>query len=129
MLENSKKVAPWRTDVKDAAEKAMGEVGMTMAFTQPVVLVVTFIFARAKGHYRSGKFAEQLKDSAPLYPTSIQKGDIDKLLRSTCDALTAAGVWFDDSQVVRVVSDKTYAKPPETILSGADITIMTIDGE
>jgi len=36
-------------------------------------------------------------------------GDLDKLLRNLLDAGTDAGVWADDVQVVRILSDKVAA--------------------
>ena len=46
------------------------------------------------------------------------KPDIDKLLRSTLDALGEAGLWADDSQVVHVQSSKDYAddRPPGALI-------------
>ena len=48
-------------------------------------------------------------------PKSARKGavpskkpDLDKLVRSTFDALTDAGVWRDDSQVVSLQASKVY---------------------
>jgi Holliday junction resolvase RusA-like endonuclease len=40
--------------------------------------------------------------------------DLDKLLRSTLDGLTDAGVWRDDSQVVSISAAKVYAKNGDT---------------
>ena len=46
--------------------------------------------------------------------------DLDKLLRSTFDAITTAGVWRDDAQVVVVSASKSYA---DTFPPGALITL------
>ena len=54
MVESSKKVAPWRTDVRDAATTAATATGWTTA-TGPVTATITFRFARPKAHYRTGR--------------------------------------------------------------------------
>jgi Holliday junction resolvase RusA-like endonuclease len=41
--------------------------------------------------------------------TTPNCGDLDKLLRNLLDAGTDAGVWADDVQVVRILSDKVAA--------------------
>lgn len=87
----------------------------------PVEVGVTFRLKRPKGHYRTGKNAHLLRDTAPSYPYGMP--DLDKLLRSTLDALTAAGVWADDAQVAKVTAAKVYGQP------GADITVRALDSE
>lgn len=42
-------------------------------------------------------------------PTSQHAGDIDKHARAILDALTDAGIWADDSQVVELRAIKRYA--------------------
>lgn len=119
--EASKKVAPWRADVKAAAEEAAGPDWEPME--GPCDVEVTFYFLRPKSHYRTGRNAHLLKDDSPEWVTSHGKGDLDKLLRSTCDALTAAGVWQDDSQLVRVNAAKRYST-----IGGASIRVVkTVD--
>lgn len=49
--------------------------------------------------------------------------DLDKLLRATWDALTAARAWEDDGRVVAVTAVKRAAGAGE--LTGADIEIWT----
>lgn len=124
MIESSKKVKPWRSDVKAAAEHATGAVGHFDPWTPhtgPVHASLTFRFARPKSHYRTGRNAHLLRDNAPAYPTSRALGDVDKLERSTFDALTAAGVIADDSLIVRVIADKVWCEPGET--PGATILV------
>lgn len=107
MVESSKRVKPWRQDVKHATLDALGG---RLQLLGPVRLDVLFLLPRPKGHYRTGRFAHLLRDSAPLYPAG--KPDIDKLLRSTLDGLGEAGVWRDDAQVVCIDQlAKAYAEP------------------
>jgi crossover junction endodeoxyribonuclease RusA len=109
MLEVSKKVRPWREAVKAAARAGDPERAIA-PFSGPVYLSVAFFFARPKSHFGTGKKAEMLKASAPARKAS--KPDLDKLIRSTCDALTDVGVWRDDCQVVQVAASKIYSSIP-----------------
>jgi Holliday junction resolvase RusA-like endonuclease len=108
----------WRQDVKAAAI----EVRPQLAINGPVGVALEFRFPRPKGHYGSGRNAANLKPSAPAFPTSRATGDIEKLIRSTHDALTAAGIWIDDSVVASVNATKTYADDPAGV--GATIWIQ-----
>lgn len=47
----------------------------------------------------------------PKHPVPAVRPDIDKLTRAVLDALTAAHVWQDDSQVVSLRVEKTYSTP------------------
>lgn len=123
MVESSKRVKPWRQDVKHAAldvlvqRAQMGHYIPIYDRGAAVVVTVTFYLPRPKGHYRTGKNAHLLRDAAPANPAS--KPDLDKLLRSTMDALGEAGCWADDSQVVQVNALKAYAdgRPPGAIIT------------
>lgn len=117
LAESSERVRPWREAVKHAALDVVcppfdhgitgdcdGPCGL---FDQPLTVVVTFALPRPKGHYGTGRNARLLRDAAPTWPAG--KPDVDKLLRSTLDALGEAGVFRDDSQVVWATAIKTYA--------------------
>jgi len=116
LVESSTRVKTWREDVKQAALDAIDGGG---PLTGPIRLYADFYLPRPKAHYRSGANAHLLRDKAPIRPAG--KPDLDKLLRSTCDALTAAGVWSDDSRVVTISATKFYADQDRSI--GARITI------
>lgn len=88
MAESSKKVKPWRNDVKDAALLVRngaapldGPLKVRMVFTVP-------------------KPASSPK-SRRTYP--MRKPDVSKLARSTEDALTDAGIWADDARIIEYV--------------------------
>jgi len=106
MVESSAKVKPWRQDVKHAALDVTGALDWT-ALTGPLAVAMTFTFPRIKSHYRTGRYAHLLKDTAPLQPAVYP--DLSKIVRSTEDALTGI-VWKDDAQVVQYVRlGKWYA--------------------
>ena len=115
MVESSKKVGPWRESVKAAALVAMDQYD-ALPLMGPLKVAIEFALCRPKGHYRSGKNAHLVKENAPYFQSS--KPDLDKLVRSTLDALTEASVWIDDAQVVELVASKHFDQ-----WQGAVITI------
>jgi Holliday junction resolvase RusA-like endonuclease len=106
--ETSKNHAPWRDSIIYAAREArpkMADDGIL--FAGPVAAELTFIFPRPKSHYRTNG---QLKPNAPYYKTSAP--DLDKLIRATLDAITVAGIWQNDAQVVMIQGGgKVYTQP------------------
>jgi len=94
MIESSKKVKPWRQDVKASAlealaaggSKVVGPVRVRMVFTLP----------------KPGSAPKTRKTWPDRRP------DLSKLIRSTEDALTEAGVWEDDARVVYCVARKVF---------------------
>lgn len=107
MVESSKKVKPWRQDVKYAALGATAQIPAWRPLNGPLAASMTFTFARPKGHYRTGRNAHLLRDSAPARPAVFP--DLSKILRCTEDALTGV-VWHDDQRVVEYVRlGKWYA--------------------
>lgn len=128
MVESSKRVRPWREAVKHAAIDAvraqplphLGWDGVTFGRGQAVCVAVVFSLPRPGSHYGSGRNAGVVKPSAPWWPAG--RPDVDKLLRSTLDALGEAGVWHDDSQVVQVVGSKVWT----TGAAGARIEVSAL---
>jgi len=106
-VESSAKVKPWRMAVKYAAMEVRAANHQQVPMASAVTIEVIFRLPRPKGHFGTGRNAGLLKPSAPWFPTG--RPDLDKLLRSTFDALGEAGVWGDDAQVVDVSAAKVYA--------------------
>lgn len=120
---NAKRLRPWRNTVRDAARD---QTRYHDTITGPVSVWLRFTFERHKSHYRTGRNAHILKDSAPRYATGHDLGDIDKLQRAIFDALTDAQVWKDDCLIVDLRRvRKLYAGEDEYALdrTGVDIII------
>lgn len=130
MVESSKKVKPWRQDVKYAALEVTGQFPNWHPLDGPLAASMTFTFARPKGHYRTGRNAHLLRDAAPSRPAGMP--DLSKILRSTEDALTGV-VWKDDARVVEYVAlGKFYAGDPAAdVLDGPGcvIRVWALAGE
>jgi len=123
MAENSKKVKPWRQDVKAAALEALAALGNRHPYplTGPVEVTVTFYMPRPGYHFRTGQRAHELKPGAPTFVD--KRPDISKLVRSTEDALTEAGVYRDDAQIAVLTAAMEYANGAV----GARITIAALN--
>lgn len=122
LVESSKRVAPWRADVRAATADALATTDdWPQPCTGPVRADLTFRFPRPKSHWRTGKHADQLRPDAPVYVTSRGCGDLSKLIRSTEDALVSAGAIADDALIVSVAAVKEYGGMP-----GALIVLRTV---
>lgn len=99
MIEASKKVGPWRAAVKNAAVLYINENNHEK-LSGPVIVEITFYLQKPKTVDR------QLPHVRP---------DLDKLIRSTFDALTYSQIWEDDCQVVNVNAFKFYGTPGANI--------------
>lgn len=109
LVESSAAVRPWRQDVAAAAEQRVTELQWVPP--KQVSVTVTFYLVRPR--------------SAPKSRTLPNvKPDLDKLVRSTLDALTTAGVFTDDATVVELTARKAYALPGEAL--GAQITVCEV---
>ena len=106
MLESSKRLRPWRQDVRFAAlEMRPPDWDMT----KPMGLVLEFRFSRPQSHFGTKSGASYLKPKAPAQPVSARLGDIDKLSRAVLDALTGVA-YLDDRQVIQLEASKGYLK-------------------
>jgi crossover junction endodeoxyribonuclease RusA len=112
MIESSKKVKPWRHAVLAVALKTTsqwrahpdarpGEYWY-WPIEGPVSVEITFTFNKQK----------QAPKNVRTWPITRHFGDLDKLVRSTLDALTDAHIWNDDSQVVDLSATKHFTDHP-----------------
>lgn len=90
-------------------------------FEGPLKVEFTFYLRRPQCHYRTGKFANLLRDDAPT--EHIVKPDALKFARSTEDALTSV-LWADDSQTVSITSSKRYCATSEKTGCLVNLTVL-----
>jgi len=110
MIEACPRHKIWRKAVAKAAEAT----GFPMT-DRPVFVQITFLFERRKSDLDSNG---RPKANAPLYKSTAP--DLDKLVRSTLDAITGILI-KNDSQVVNLICCKQYANEGE--LPGALINV------
>lgn len=103
LIESSKHVKPWREAVRAAAQEAdTGTPDQRAAYE----LAVVFTLPRPTSHYRTGRYANMLRDTAPTEPAVTP--DLDKLLRSTLDGLADGGAITNDSRITTIYAAKCY---------------------
>lgn len=102
-------ITVWRHRVRQALE-----LEGLIPYPDGVALAVwlTFYIERPKSHYRTGKNAHLLKESAPYTPTHQRSGDADNFAKAVLDEMNGL-VFADDAQVVRLTVEKAYATEPE----------------
>lgn len=115
LRDQNKNSEAWMGQVKSAAFSAWGKD----LIQGPVALSVEFYFARLKGHFRTGKHAGELRDTAPFYHTSTP--DMDKLMRSVGDSLSGI-IIGDDKQICEFLPP--FRKVYTTASEGALITVF-----
>lgn len=113
MIESSKAVKPWREAVKCAAIDVMIVNEPRSPLSCPLNVHMIFTVPKPKSAPKSRR----------TWPD--RKPDLDKLCRSTIDALTDAGVWEDDARIVKLNAKKCYPSEETGSLStpGAVIQI------
>jgi len=107
MVESSAKVKPWREAVTFAAAQAAIK-GYRQA--GPVGVTIMFYLRRPPSAPKSRRYPDR-------------KPDLDKLIRSTLDALVIGGVIEDDARVIAIRAGKVYARTRPT---GALIEINSL---
>jgi Holliday junction resolvase RusA-like endonuclease len=111
------KIANWNSAVREAAARTIGAVEAPPFVETALAVTVVFHMKRPKGHWGTGKRAGTILASAPARP--MGKPDIDKLARTTLDAMTGC-IFDDDSRIASLTLDKRWAAPGR---EGATITI------
>tara|TARA_R100001460_G_scaffold31321_1_gene61712 strand:- start:902 stop:1330 length:429 start_codon:yes stop_codon:yes gene_type:complete len=115
MVETCKRLKSWRKQVSLRAKLIVDKI-----IEEPVEVEVVFWFKRPLKHYLSNGV---LRQSAPVYITNKNKGDLDKHCRALLDSLTKSA-FADDSQVVSLHAVKKYCETESQ--TGATIKIKTI---
>lgn len=114
-VDSCKKSPEWKRTVHKAALAEMKKKGLRTIDLQtegrtglvPLKLILRFYQTRPKSHYRTGKFADILRDDAPEFPTDVP--DATKLTRAVEDALMGA-VFKEDSAIVRQSNSKEFGR-------------------
>ena len=75
-------------------------------FDRPIKAELYFYETRPKSHYRTGKYADQLKPSCPKY--NVVKKDIDNFVKFVFDTLNKHA-YIDDSQIFELTCGKYYS--------------------
>jgi Holliday junction resolvase RusA-like endonuclease len=112
MIEQSKAVGPWREAVRAETQRQIYERLAEWPDELAVSASLTFWLPRPQSHYRTGRNAHLLRESAPARPAG--RPDVDKLARAVLDGLTAGGAFADDSQVVDLAVSKQWCGPGES---------------
>ena len=99
-------VHAYRDAIADAARAAGAAV-----HGDPVSVVIDFVASRPRSHLRKGG----VKSDAPALP----RFDIDNATKSVLDSLNGVA-WEDDSQVARLVVEKSYGTEARTTVRISD---------
>lgn len=101
--DNGPRLRPWRALITARARDELGRRGPdpyrptpTDPYRGPVAVRLLFVMPAP---------------TRPTRPWPSVRPDLDKLVRAALDALTAAAVWADDSQVVSLHAAKQYPAP------------------
>jgi hypothetical protein len=128
LVEQSKRVTPWRNRVSQAAANALIAAHVKRYGGLPALRPMPL-----RGAIRVDVvFTMRKPVSAPkrrrTYPAVSP--DLDKIQRATFDALTDAKVWEDDGRVIQVTAIKAYpGEHPEALSEpGAIIRLYTLPG-
>lgn len=121
MRESSPHLPAWRKALRLAAYEAMAAAGVQPTDRPmfpsgvPVRAEIVFYVGWPQG-------ATERPDGWPLDIRG--SGDLDKLERAVLDAMSAAGVWKDDRQVVKLPTGREWALSPRA--TGALINISNL---
>lgn len=122
VVDANPRAAGWKTQIGQACANHYGGVfldgalEMTMRFYKP----------RPQGHFRTGKHAGLLKDSAPLRPATAP--DADKLARAVLDGLQGQ-LYRNDAQVVDMHASKHYGEPARVEIEVSVLDRQTVGQE
>lgn len=124
LIESSKRVGPWR----EAVVAHFSTRGQPITrIPGPVVVRMIFRIPRPRGHYTRTGLKPSARSAMP-----DKRPDLDKLVRSTLDALTTTTVIDDDSRVVRLSAAKRYVnvdEAPGCLIAISDASHETTDAE
>lgn len=120
LVEQSKRVKPWRALVTRAALNTMHDANLTEPLDGPLEAEVIFTVRKPASAPKRRR----------TWPTTRDSGDLDKLLRSTFDGITDAEAVADDARIIAVHARKVFPlEHPEALPEpGAIIRLYTLPG-
>ncbi|MEU3261014.1 RusA family crossover junction endodeoxyribonuclease [Streptomyces albidoflavus] len=118
LVEQSKRVKPWRALVTSATQHAMRDAHQAVPLDGPLGADITFTVLKPTSAPKRRR----------TWPTTRHSGDLDKLLRSTFDGIADAGAVVDDARIIRVTATKTFpGEHPDALdQPGALIRLYTL---
>ncbi|NJA56699.1 RusA family crossover junction endodeoxyribonuclease [Streptomyces sp. NEAU-H3] len=121
LVEQSKRVKPWRALVTQAVATAVRERELTEPLDGPLAAHIVFTVLKPTSAPKRRR----------TWPTTRHSGDLDKLLRSTFDGITDGGAVADDSRIIHITALKTFPAEHPLALNqpGAHITLYTLTGD
>lgn len=122
LVEQSKRVKPWRALVTQATKAVLGH-NRAIAFPPldgPLEAEIVFTVLKPASAPKRTR----------TWPITRHSGDVDKLIRSTFDGIADAQAVADDSRIIRVTATKTFpGEHPEALdQPGAIIRLYTLTG-
>lgn len=131
LLEQSKRVKPWRTQVEAAARGVIAAFPGWQPLDGPLAADMVFTISD-KPNSRPVWWPQGTPWSRKLHWRPASSPDLSKLARSTEDALTTAGAWKDDARLVQYGQLAKYyvgGNHPDALeQTGAVIRIYTLTG-
>lgn len=120
LVEQSKRVKPWRALVTRAATDTMRDTHQTEPFDGPLAADIVFTVLKPASAPKRRR----------TWPITRHSGDVDKLIRSTFDGIADAEAVVDDARIIRVTALKTYpGEHPDALdQPGAIIRLYTLTG-
>jgi Holliday junction resolvase RusA-like endonuclease len=107
-----------KTDLQQVLLQFKSENNITKPIEGSLAMKVVFNFERPKSHYRTGKYAGLVKESAPIEHTN--KPDLDNLAKFVLDSMNKM-IFNDDSQISNLLLIKNWCEPNEQ-----ECTIITL---
>ncbi|MER6092508.1 RusA family crossover junction endodeoxyribonuclease [Streptomyces bluensis] len=120
LVEQSKRVKPWRALVTAATRQALATAPGVFPLDGPLGAEIVFTVRKPASAPKRRR----------TWPTTRDSGDLDKLLRSTFDGIADAQAVVDDSRIIRVTATKAFPNEhPEALTEpGAIIRLYTLPG-
>lgn len=122
LVEQSKRVKPWRALVTAATVNAIANSGsLHTPLDGPLEAEIVFTVRKPASAPKRRR----------TWPNTRDSGDIDKLLRSTFDGIADGRGVVDDSRIIRVTATKAFpGEHPEALdQPGAIIRLYTLPGD